>query len=236
MATAPAHPLRVLLVEDDAKLASLVERGIRSQGWDCEVVGSGDEALRALGAGHGHELVVLDRTLPGVDGLHVCRTLRDRGDSTPIIMLTARASIDERVTGLDAGADDYVTKPFALRELYARIRAQVRGAGELGTPPDDDVVVAGPVRLDVHAGELHAGPVAVQLRPQECTFLALLMRAGGRPVTRERLASELWPEQEFPSENQLDVLVARVRRRLEPIDDIAITTRRGVGYCLRVPA
>ncbi len=147
-------------------------------------------------------------------------------------MLTARATVNERIEGLDAGANDYVVKPFALKELYARIRAVLRATPE---PPLERLIELGDLRLEPSLGVLSRGDDVVQLRPQEARLMATLMTANGRAVARDQLRHQLWPEAEFPSDNQLDVLVARVRRRLADGGFVAITTQRGIGYRLQVP-
>ncbi len=226
------EPISVLIVEDDAKLASLVQRGIESQRWLSDIADRGDVALKMLTPPHRWDVVVLDRTLPGTGGMRVCRAMRELGDMTPIIMLTARAAVDERIEGLDAGANDYLTKPFALKELHARIRALLRDAPSRSSSPSS--LGLGPLALDEELRELLAGDIRVQLRPQESLFVALLLRARGRPVSREQLRNALWPEDEFTTDNQLDVLVGRVRRRIAPFGHTTITTDRGFGYRIQV--
>lgn len=236
---------RVLLVEDEPRLAQLVQRGLTGQGWRCTIAARGDEALARLAPGHEWDLVVLDRMLPGMGGIDLCRALRERGDAVPVLMLTARASVDDRVEGLDAGADDYLVKPFALRELYARVRALLRsraadGSGAPAEPvdatdADEPPVVIGELSIDRVASEATWRAATVRLRRQEAELLALLAHAGERPVRRERLLDELWPDDDSVRDNQLDVAVRRARRALDELPDgPRIDTVRGVGYRLRV--
>lgn len=218
---------RILVVEDDETIGSNLVRALHGHGYRAEHVATGGEALAR---GRTCDLVILDLGLADVDGLDVCRQLRAAVPETPVIMLTARQSEIDIVVGLDAGAVDYVTKPFRLAELVARVRAHLRApgpsvAGQLG---------AGPLRIDEAARRVWWHGIELDLRTKEFDLLDLLAREAGRVVTRERLMAEVWDEHWFGSTKTLDVHVAALRRRLgeAPGEASAITTLRGVGYRL----
>ena len=214
----------LLLVEDDAAIAEPLARALEREGHDVTWIADGAEAARE-GAGGDHDLVILDLGLPGLDGLDVCRRIRAVRPAVPVLMLTARAEELDAVVGLDAGADDYVAKPFRAAELLARVRALLRRSAP-------ETLEAGGVRVDPAARRAF-GPDGdeLTLSPKEFDLLALLLREAGVVVTRERIMSEVWDENWFGSTKTLDVHVASLRRKLG--DDAAsphlITTVRGVG-------
>ncbi|WP_226344365.1 response regulator transcription factor [Agilicoccus flavus] len=217
---------KVLLAEDDSAISDPLSRALRREGYEVVVCADGFEAY--LVGREGPDLVVLDLGLPRMDGLEVCRRLRAEGRTAPILMLTARADEVDTVVGLDAGADDYVTKPFRLAELLARVRALLRR-----NAPDQD---AG-VRLDVQARRVFTGDVEVQLTAKEFDLLRVLVREQGKVVSREQLMSEVWGTGWFGSTKTLDMHVSVLRRKLG--DDVArptfITTVRGVGFRFERP-
>jgi two-component system, OmpR family, response regulator len=220
--------VRLLLVEDDAKLARAVGRGLRHEGYAVDVVDDGDAALTQA-AVWDYDAVVLDVMLPGRDGFEVCRTLRQRECWAPILMLTARGRVGDRIRGLDVGADDYLAKPFDFGELLARLRALVRR-----------VPAQRPVRLEI--GDLIVDPsthevaragVPVVLTAREFAVLEYLARRAGEAVTRASLLDHVWDENFAGSTNIVDVYVGYLRRKLEqPFGRPLIRTIRGVGYAL----
>ena len=220
---------RVLLAEDDPAIAEPLARALGREGYDVEVRGTGQGALEA--AADGVDLVVLDLGLPDLDGLDVCRRLRSEGVTAPVLVLTARADEVDTVVGLDAGADDYVTKPFRLAELLARVRALLRRGGADGAAETAVASVRG-VRLDPSSRRAWAGDEELQLTAKEFDLLRVLLRDAGSVVTREQLMREVWDTEWWSSTKTLDMHVSWLRRKLG--DDAAnprfITTVRGVGF------
>ena len=217
--------MRVLVVEDDARMAAAIRRGLRYEGLVVDVASDGDEALARVGAIE-YEAVVLDVMLPGMDGVETCRRLRERAQWVPVLMLTARDAIEDRVRGLDGGADDYMTKPFSLAELTARLRALARrGAGERPA-----VLEAGPLRLDPATREVARGGTAVDLSAREFTLLEAFMRRPGQVLTQDRLLEAAWDAGYEQRSNVVEVYVRYLRQK---IGARAIETVRGVGYRLR---
>jgi two-component system OmpR family response regulator len=216
--------MRLLLVEDDAKLAAAVCRGLRGAGYAVDHAADGDDALVDAGVWD-YDAVVLDLMLPRRDGFEVCRALRERGDGVPILMLTARAQVDDRIRGLDAGADDYLAKPFDFGELLARVRALIRrGASE--RPP---VLAVGDLIVDPAGHDVTCAGVRVDLTAREFAVLEYLARHPGEVVTRTDLLDHVWDANYEGSTNIVDVYVGYVRRKLgRPL----IRTVRGVGFVL----
>jgi DNA-binding response OmpR family regulator len=212
---------KVLLAEDDAAIAEPLSRALDREGYEVQVVTDGQSALDAAGNG-GVDVLVLDLGLPGVDGLDVCRRLRAAGRSIPVLMLTARADEVDFVVGLDAGADDYVAKPFRLAELLARIRALLRRL------PPDTIEVNG-VRMDPAARQVLVDGVEVTLANKEFELLRVLIQRAGQVVTREEILSEVWGGPELKTSKTLDMHMSWLRRK---IDDRGsrIATVRGVGF------
>ncbi|HEY2824934.1 MAG TPA: response regulator transcription factor [Gemmatimonadales bacterium] len=220
--------MRVLIVEDEAEVADLVARALREGAWACDVVGTGAAALAALGAVP-YDVVVLDLGLPDMDGFAVCRSWRDRGGTTPILMLTARGDLPSRVVGLDAGADDYLTKPFAIEELSARLRALLR------RPPSplDVHLTLGDVDLDPATRDVRRAGQLIRLTAREYALLEYLLRNPDRVVTRAQILDHVWDDNFDPVGNVVDVLVGRLRRRLAVgKGGSLIHTVRGAGYRL----
>jgi DNA-binding response OmpR family regulator len=216
---------RVLLVEDDSAIADPLARALRREGYDVDVFGDGPAALE--GAQAGADLVVLDLGLPGMDGLEVCRQMRAGGSAVPVLVLTARADEVDTVVGLDAGADDYVTKPFRLAELLARVRALLRrGGGE------NDRAHRPQVRIDLQGRRAFLDDTELALTAKEFEVLHVLVREAGRVVPREQLLSEVWARRWLGSTKTLDMHISWLRRKLG--DDVAnphyIKTVRGVGF------
>ena len=216
---------RLLLVEDDGAIAAPLARALGRDGHEVESVGCGEVALDRFKRG-GIDLIVLDVGLPGIDGIEVCRRIRRTDSDLPIVMLTARSEELDAVLGLDAGADDYVTKPFRLAELLARVRANLRRL------PEGDDLVEGPVRVDVAARRAWVDDAEVALSPKEFDLLTLLVRHAGTVVRREQIMEEVWDEHWFGSTKTLDMHVSWLRRKLgdDPVDPRCITTVRSVGF------
>jgi two-component system, OmpR family, response regulator len=220
--------VRVLVTEDDARMASLLGQALTEADHVVRVVGSGERAIDALSE-DASDLVLLDVMLPRLDGFATCRRMRERGATMAILMLTARDDVEDRVRGLDAGADDYLCKPFSLDELLARVRAvERRGPAGFGSR-----IAAGALMLDSAALILWRDGSRVDLTPRECAVLEALMRDAGRVVRRERILAHAWPEGADHQSNVLEVLIRRIREKIDrPFGTESIQTVRGVGYRL----
>lgn len=222
-------PMEILVVEDEVGIADFLERGLRAEGFGVTVASDGVAGERAALAA-GVDLVVLDRMLPGRSGDEVLASVRRRRPSLPVIMLTARAEVADRVEGLEAGATDYVTKPFAFDELLARIRTRLREGGD-GREPSVEV---GDLRLDLLQRELARGEARVRLPDREAALLAHLMRHAGRVCSREELLGAVWDYDHDPGTNVVQVYVGYLRRKLKLLGSpLRLETVRGVGYRLR---
>ncbi|HEY1523065.1 MAG TPA: response regulator transcription factor [Solirubrobacteraceae bacterium] len=223
---------RVLVVDDEPAVRRALERALSLESYDVALAADGQEALDEL-AGAPADAVILDIAMPGVDGLEVCRRLRKAGDRTPVLMLTARDAIDDRVNGLDAGADDYLVKPFALRELQARLRALLRRTGEDG---DSDALRFGDLVLDPQAHEVHRGDRPVELTKTEFLLLELFLRHPRHVLTRSQIFEYVWGYDFGPTSNALGVYMGYLRRKTEAGGEPRLLhTVRGVGYILREP-
>jgi two-component system OmpR family response regulator len=224
-------PVRLLVVEDEPRMATLLERGFRDEGYAVDVAVNATDGLW-LATENDYEAVVLDVMLPEFDGYELCSKLRAAGRWVPVLMLTARDGIHDRVQGLDAGADDYVVKPFSFAELAARVRAQVRRrTGE--RPP---VLSVGELRLDPARHRAWRGDVELALTPKEMALLELLMRHPGEVVTRTQVLDHVWDFAYDGVSNVVDQYVLYLRRKIDrPFGCTDIETVRGVGYRLRLP-
>lgn len=225
-----AHQARVLVVDDEADLRRALERALVLHGYAVETAPDGSDALRQLAA-EAPDVLVLDVAMPGVDGLEVCRRLRSAGDRTPVLMLTARDGVDDRVTGLDAGADDYLVKPFALEELLARIRALLRRTG-----PEEAGTVLRFADLSLEPGTLQVrrGERPIELTRTEFLLLELFLRHPGQVLTREVISANVWGYDDGPASNSLDVYIGYLRRKTEAGGEVRLLqTVRGFGYVLR---
>jgi two-component system response regulator MprA len=221
--------VRILVVDDDLAVCRSMDRALRLEGYEVDTVASGVEALEAV-ASNSPDALVLDLQLPDLDGLAVCRRIREAGDDTPILMLTARHGIDDRVQGLDAGADDYLVKPFALEELLARLRALLRRRfeGEGGVLRFDELT------LDLASREAHRGARAFTMTRIEFDLLELFLRHPRQVLTREVLLNKVWGFDFDSGTNSLAVYVGYLRRKTEAGGEPrCIHTVRGVGYVLR---
>ena len=223
--------MRVLVVEDDSQVRTALARALNFEGYDVETANDGAEGLEKVLTAD-PDAIVLDVMMPHVDGLEATRRLRARGDTRPILMLTARHEVSDRVAGLDAGADDYLVKPFALEELLARLRALLRRT----EPETNDVMRVGDLSLDPSTREVYRGEAAIELTKTEFQLLELLMFNEGIVLTRETIYERIWGFDFGTSSNSLDVYIGYLRRKTEP-DDAArlIQTIRGVGYVIRQP-
>lgn len=232
----PDQPARVLVVEDDPSIITMLRRGLSLEGYSVSVAESGPEALEK-GQDGGHDVIILDIMLPGIDGVEVCRRLRDAGDQTPILMLTARDDVDDRVSGLDAGADDYVVKPFAFPELLARLRALLRRHDRAGTDQLGEILEFADLRLDTSTRFAHRGERRIELTTREFDLLQLFMRHPNQVLTRNLIMDRVWGY-DFPGEsNVLEVYISNLRRHLEADGEPRLlVTVRGAGYALREPA
>jgi two-component system, OmpR family, response regulator len=217
----------VLLVEDDPKMGNLLFRGLEREGIDSRLVTTGDDAIRVALAGR-YQAIVLDVMLPTIDGFETCRRLREEGVVTPVLMLTARDSVADRVRGLDAGADDYLAKPFAFAELYARLRAlSRRGRNE------EVVLEVGDLRLDVRERRAWRGETALQLSPREIQVLETFMRHPDQTLSRTQLLQHAWSYSYDGTSNVVDVYVRYLREKIDiPFGRASLETVRGAGYRL----
>ncbi len=224
--------MRVLIVEDEAKLAQLLARGLREEGYMADIAERGEQALGMARAAQ-YDVVVLDVMLPGLDGFAVCRRMREEGDWSPVLMLTARDDVDDRVTGLDAGADDYLSKPFAFNELLARLRALTRRA-----PHERPAVLeVGDLRLDPASHRTWRGATEVELSAKEFALLELFMRRPGSVLSRDQLLAAAWDMAFELRSNIVDVYIRYLREKIDrPFGRASLETVRGVGYRLRADA
>ena len=222
---------RVLIVDDEPAVRAALDRALRLDRYEIELAGDGREALDRLAEAR-HDAVVLDVTMPGTDGLEVCRRLREAGDRTPVLMLTARDAVDDRVAGLDAGADDYLVKPFALKELKARLRALLRRSE---TPPGADQVLRfADLTLDRGAWEARRGTRPLALSRTEFQLLAMFMEHPRQVLTRSQIFERVWGYDFGSSSNSLGVYMGYLRRKTEEGGEPRLLhTVRGVGYVLR---
>jgi two-component system, OmpR family, response regulator len=223
--------MRILIVEDNRKLAASLEKGLKQEGYVAQSIHDGGEAENLLSRFHAdYDLVVLDVMLPGRDGLSICRTLRRKGVRLPILMLTAKDTVRDRVNGLDVGADDYLIKPFSFEELAARVRALLRRPAE--TVPV--VISAGPVSLDTASQKVCVHDAEIALTLKEYRLLELFMRHPGQVLSREQILASLWDFEADWGSNVVDVHVKNLRKKLFGTgSDGTIETIRGVGYRIK---
>ncbi|MBE2239115.1 MAG: response regulator transcription factor [Caldilineaceae bacterium] len=219
--------MRLLLVEDDHKIASYVKRGLEEEGYAVDVAYTGRDGLDwALASPY--DLLILDVMLPGLDGFSVCRQVRQQGIHAPVLMLTARDAVDDRVDGLDAGADDYLVKPFAFRELLARLRALLRRAADA---PKTTLLQVADLTLDTRTQRVQRAGRPIELTAKEFAVLEALMRDPGRVLSRTVIADHVWSYDAFNQSNVIDVYIRNLRRKIDDgATDKLIETVRGVGY------
>ncbi|TMK93051.1 MAG: response regulator transcription factor [Actinobacteria bacterium] len=224
--------MRVLVVEDESRMASVIRRSLEKEGLAADVAERGEDALWMAEAVD-YDAIVLDVMLPGLSGFDACRQLRERGVWSPVLMLTAREGVGDRVRGLDSGADDYLVKPFALAELHARLRSLARR----GRPERPAVLEVGELRLDPARREVRRGEVEVDLSAKEFALLETFMRRPGEVLSRLELIEHAWDIAYETRSNVVDVYVRRLRDKLDrPFDRDSIETVRGAGYRLREEA
>lgn len=220
--------MKILIVEDDPQMGQLIERGLSAEGYETRVVDNGMDALIAV-ANEEFALAAIDVMLPQMSGFEICRRIRDSGSSMPLLLLTARDAVEDRVFGLDSGADDYLTKPFAFVELSARIRALLRR--DAGT--DKLVICVGSVRIDSLAMAVTVEGRSLPMSPKEFALLRLLASQAGSTVSRTMILEEVWGSTENIDPNIVDQYVSYLRRKLDPSTTaMRITTVRGSGYVL----
>jgi len=221
--------MRILLVEDEPRAAQAVAKGLREQAYAVDIAISGEDALYQTAMAD-YDAIVLDIALPGTDGVTVCRRLREQGSAVPVLMLTARDAVDARVAGLDAGADDYLTKPFDFVELLARLRAVIRRGHRPITPA---LFHIGAIVLDTRARRATRTGQAVPLTSREYALLEFLAHHAGTVVGRGQIAEHVWDSSYDAKSNVIDVCIQRLRRKIdEPGTPSLIETRRGEGYML----
>ena len=224
--------MQILLVEDDEQLRASIARGLREAGCTVDETGTGREA-QTMALAREYDAVVLDILLPGKSGLAVCQAVREKGSRVPILMLTALDAVEQRIAGLDAGADDYLTKPFAFGELLARLRALVRRSSGV-VPPE---IVVGNLVIDTRKQTARRGRRTIDMTPREYGLLCYLAQHAGRVVSRRELLAEVWGDTEGTYSNIIDAYAARLRRKLDDGEKVPLlATRRGSGFLLDAPS
>lgn len=228
--------MRILVIEDDERIRAFISNGLRQEGHVVD-----DEALGKDGLAYWmncrYDAVVLDLTLPGLDGLSILKTMRQKGDTTPAIIVSAKKAVDERVTGLQSGADDYLTKPFAFSELLARLHVitRRRDTPKAANVPDGVLTVAG-ITLDSASHLMTREGKPISLNPKEFALLEFMMRNPGRTLTKEVIMQQVWDYRFVPQSNIVDTLICRLRQKVDaPFGSNLINTRRGFGYAFVTP-
>ncbi len=225
----------ILLVEDDERIVQFLRRGLRTEGYRIEVAATGQEAM-ALGLSEEFQLIILDLGLPDLNGLEVCEWLRSRRVETPILMLTAMDTVQDKVVGLRSGADDYLTKPFAFEELLARIETLLRRRGGEAKPESKELRIADLV-LNRETHEVRRGAQPIELTPKEFALLEYFMEAPGKVLSRTRILEQVWGYNADPLTNVVDVYVRQLRRKIDDgHEEKLLKTVRGYGYKLDAPS
>lgn len=220
--------MRILVVEDDPKIASFIVKGLKQHSFGVDACPDGEEAM-SLALTTDYDTAIVDIMLPKLDGLSLVQRWRAKGIKIPVLFLSAKATVDDRVRGLQAGADDYLTKPFAFSELLARVQALIRRATR---PAEPNRLVCGDLALDLLTREATRGQEQIELQPREFALLEYLMRNSGRTVTKTMVLEHVWDYSFDPQTNVVDVLVHRLRAKIDP-DKSRLHTLRGVGYVLK---
>ena len=222
--------MRILLVEDQPDAARMLAKGLREHAYAVDIAADGDAAVYQSSITD-YDAVVLDVMLPGASGLHVCRELRRRGSPIPVLMLTARDAVEDRIAGLDSGADDYLAKPYDFGELLARLRAVIRRGAR---PPVPEIIEVGDLHLNTGSRQVQRSNHPISLTAREYALLEYLAHHAGSVVSRADIAEHVWDEHYDPLSNVIDVYVQRLRRKVDlPGQESLIRTRRGEGYQLR---
>jgi len=220
--------MRILVVEDDSRIAAFVAKGLRENSYAVDVASDGDEAIY-MASINAYDLFILDINLPRKDGFEICSELRETGNKKPILMLTARDAIDDRVSGLDTGADDYLVKPFEFRELLARLRALLRRQSEVRTPK----IVIADLEIDTISQNVRRGAKQIDLTTKEYSLIEFLALNKGKVVGREEISEHVWDDTFDPFSNLIEVYIKRLRKKLDEGYALQlIHTRRGSGYIL----
>lgn len=221
--------MRILVVDDEKKVAAMIKAGLEERGYSAEVCHDGDSAITLVKRG-GFDAVILDIMIPGRDGLSVLRKLREEGHTISVLLLTARGDLDERVEGLNLGADDYLGKPFSMTELFARLNAVLRRRTGLGL----SLLRCGNLTLNLMTREVKRDGAQIELTTREFALLECLLRTPGKVVSRVELSQDVWGHQFDPGTNFVDVAMQRLRRKVDdPFPEKLIQTHRGIGYSLR---
>jgi two-component system copper resistance phosphate regulon response regulator CusR len=221
--------MRLLLVEDEVRVARFIARGLREQAYAVDLAANGEDALYQA-AINTYDAIILDVMIPKKDGFAVCRELRAEGSRVPVLMLTARDAVEDRINGLDMGADDYLTKPFEFGELLARLRALLRRGSELSAT----IINIADLTIDTRGQQARRAASPINLTTKEYALLEYLARHSGRVIGREEIAEHVWDETFDPFSNLIEVYINRLRRKVdEPFDVPLIHTRRGAGYVLQ---
>ena len=224
--------MRILIVEDDTKIASFIEKGLKQAGYAVDHVTDGESALEMVGL-NPYDAAVIDIMLPKLDGLSLIEEMRRLGIATPVIILSAKRSVDDRIKGLKVGGDDYLTKPFSFSELLVRMQALLRRAGMASSPPKFSV---GDLRMDLHTREVFRGERKIELQPREFSLLEYLLRNKGNVLSKTIIMEHVWDYHFDPQTNVVDVLVSRLRSKIDrDFDKKLLHTLRGVGYVLKDP-
>ncbi len=222
--------MRLLLIEDDSRVARFIQKGLEAERYRVELAATGPDGIE-MGLSGVYDVILLDRILPGENGIEVCRQLREHGIETPVLMLTAKDSVEDKVAGLEVGADDYLTKPFAFEELLARIRALLRRGGELDLSP---TLTAADLALDNNTHEVTRAGQAIELTATEFGLLEYLMRRPNRVLSRTMIEEQVWDYHYDPSSNVVDVYIRRLRQKIDHgFPQALIHTVRGAGYMLK---
>ncbi len=224
--------MKVLVIEDEKKIASLIRKGLEAQGFVVDVCGHGDDGY-TLATTRPYDAAVLDIMLPGRDGLSILRNLRSRKIPLPVVLLTARSELNERLEGLNLGADDYLTKPFFIEELIARLHAVTRRASGVG----QSILTVADLTLNLLTREVKRGEAVIELTPREFALLEHLMRSPGRVLTRVQICEQVWSYDFDPGTNLVEVYIQRLRKKVDADAPVKlIETIRGVGYRIKPPA
>jgi DNA-binding response OmpR family regulator len=221
--------MRILIVEDNPRIAAFLQKGLREEGYVVEVAGDGDTAFERA-RGEGFDAAVVDVMIPGRSGVQLVRDLRDAEVRLPVVLLTARDRTEDKVAGLDAGADDYLTKPFEFSELTARLRVLLRRGSALGAPA---TLRSGDLEMDPALRQVRRGGIPAELTPREFALLEYLLRNAGRPLSRAAIMEHVWGIRFDPGTNIVDVCINSLRSKLDDRDRTLIQTVRGVGYAVR---